>query len=181
MAVLRRVSAIFWYNSLMAMNMHHYFGRIADTAAVERANPRLKKAFDFLRRRDLSSLPCGTYELETGAPGEKPTVFAMVQEQDLKPTVPGVQRLEAHGRYIDVQAPLSAEETFGFAVIDPSRPDFRFDDEKDAGFVDMECELKTLRPGEFAVFMPPRGAHASCLSLDGPLRIRKVVVKVLAG
>ena len=39
---------------------------------------------------------------------------------------------------------------------------------------------KTVKPGEFAVFMPPRGAHAPCLSLDGPRRIRTVVVKVLA-
>ena len=66
------------------------------------------------------------------------------------------------------------------AELDPSRPDFAFDEEKDVGFVDMDCELKTLRPGDFAVFMPPRGAHAPCLSLDGPRRIRKVVVKVLA-
>ena len=160
--------------------MQHYFGKISDTAELEKVHPRLKAAFDFLRRKGLATLACGTYELEGGAPGEKDAVFAMVQEVDLKAVVPGPQRLEAHGRYIDVQAPLSAEETFGFAVIDPSRPDFRFDDEKDAGFVDMDCELKTLRPGDFAVFMPPRGAHAPCLSLDGPRRIRKVVVKVLA-
>ena len=160
--------------------MQHYFGRISDTAELEKVHPRLKTAFDFLRRKDLATLACGTYELERGATGEKAAVFAMVQEVDLKAVVPGPQRLEVHGKYIDVQAPLSAEETFGFAVFDPSRPDFQFDAEKDAGFVDLPCELKTLRPGEFAVFMPPRGAHASCLSLDGPRRIRKVVVKVLA-
>lgn len=160
--------------------MQHYFGKISDTAELEKAHPRLKAAFDFLRRKGLATLACGTYELEGGAPGEKAAVFAMVQEVDLKAVVPGPQRLEAHGKYIDVQAPLSDEETFGVAELDPSRPDFAFDEERDVGFVDMDCELKTLRPGDFAVFMPPRGAHASCLSLDGPLHIRKVVVKVLA-
>lgn len=160
--------------------MQHYFGKISDTTELEKAHPRLKAAFDFLRRKGLATLACGTYELEGGAPGEKDAVFAMVQEVDLKAVVPGPQRLEAHGRYIDVQAPLSDEETFGVAELDPSRPDFAFDEEKDVGFVDMDCELKTLRPGDFAVFMPPRGAHAPCLSLDGPRRIRKVVVKVLA-
>ena len=162
------------------VKVHCYFGRTADTAEIEKLNPRLKIAFDFLRRKDLSSLACGTYELEKGAPGEKPAVFAMVQELDLKPAVPGPQHIEAHGKYIDVQAPLSDGETFGFAELDPKRPGFDFDAGKDIGFIDLPCELKTVRPGEFAVFMPPCGGHAPCLSLDGPRRIRKVVVKVLS-
>ena len=107
--------------------MQHYFGRIADTAELEKVHPRLKAAFDFLRRKGLATLACGTYELEGGAPGEKAAVFAM-------------------------------------AELDPSRPDFAFDEEKDVGFVDMDCELKTLRPGEFAVFMPPRSRRAPASS-----------------
>ena len=166
--------------SVHRLATHHYFGKVSDTAALEKVHPRLKKAFDFLRRKDLDTLACGTYELEAGAPGEKAAVFAMVQELDLKPAAPGPQRVEAHGRYIDVQAPRSAAETFGVAELDPTRPDFPFDAGKDIGFIDLPCELKTVMPGEFAVFMPPRGAHAPCLSLDGPRRIRKVVVKVLA-
>ncbi len=166
--------------SVHRLATHHYFGKVSDTAELEKIHPRLKKAFDFLRRKDLDTLACGTYELEAGAPGEKAAVFAMVQELDLKPAAPGPQRVEAHGRYIDVQAPLSAAETFGVAELDPTRPDFPFDAGKDIGFIDLPCELKTVKPGEFAVFMPPRGAHAPCLSLDGPRRIRKVVVKVLA-
>ena len=166
--------------SVHRLATHHYFGKVSDTAELEKIHPRLKKAFDFLRRKDLDTLACGTSELEAGAPGEKAAVFAMVQELDLKPAAPGPQRVEAHGRYIDVQAPLSAAETFGVAELDPTRPDFPFDAGKDIGFIDLPCELKTVKPGEFAVFMPPRGAHAPCLSLDGPRRIRKVVVKVLA-
>ena len=166
--------------SVHRLATHHYFGKVSDTAELEKIHPRLKKAFDFLRRKDLDTLACGTYELEAGAPGEKAAVFAMVQELDLKPAAPGPQRVEAHGRYIDVQAPRSAAETFGVAELDPTRPDFPFDAGKDIGFIDLPCELKTVMPGEFAVFMPPRGAHAPCLSLDGPRRIRKVVVKVLA-
>ena len=64
--------------------MQHYFGRISDTAELEKVHPQLKAAFDFLRRKGLATLACGTYELEGGAPGEKAAVFAMVQEVDLK-------------------------------------------------------------------------------------------------
>lgn len=39
----------------------------------------------------------------------------------------------------------------------------------------------TARPGEFAVFFPPKGGHApSCIATGGPDRIRKLVIKVLA-
>ena len=54
--------------------MQHYFGRISDTAELEKVHPRLKAAFDFLRRKGLATLACGTYELEAGAPGEKAAV-----------------------------------------------------------------------------------------------------------
>ena len=68
--------------------MQHYFGKISDTTELEKAHPRLKAAFDFLKRKGLATLACGTYELEGGAPGEKAAVFAMVQEVDLKAAAP---------------------------------------------------------------------------------------------
>ena len=36
----------------------------------------------------------------------------------------------------------------------------------------------SVRPGEFAMFLPPRGGHTPCLELDGAKTVRKVVVKV---
>lgn len=160
--------------------VYHYFGSVADTTELEKVHPRLKKAFDFLKRGDLKDLACGTYELEPAKDGGKATVFAMVQELDLVPFEGEKQRAEAHAKYIDVQSPVSGDETYGIVEIDPSRPDFPFDAEKDIGFITLPTVPKTLKPGEFAVFMPPRGAHVPCTSVTGPRKIRKVVVKILA-
>jgi YhcH/YjgK/YiaL family protein len=160
--------------------VYHYFGNIADTAELEKVHSRLKIAFDFLKRDDFNSLSCGTYELETSQETGEKTVFAMIQDTDLVPFEGECQRAEAHKKYIDVQSPITGEETYGIAIIDPSDPDFDFDVEKDVGFKSMPTEPKTLQPGEFAIFMPHCGAHLPCRTLSSPHKIRKVVVKVLA-
>ena len=155
--------------------MFHYFGKIAKADEFNNLHPLMPKALAFLKRKGLLGLANGTYEIVP----ENRAVFAMVQETDLTPFDGETQHAEAHGRYIDIQAPLSDEETIGVAEIDPSRPDFAFDAERDVGFVDIPTEPRTLRPGEFAIFMPPNGAHVPCKSLSGPRHIKKVVIKIL--
>ena len=160
--------------------MYHYFGSITDTKEIEKVHPRLKKAFEFLKRDDLDKIALGTYQLEPpGADGKSP-VFAIVQEQELTPFEGEKQKAEVHKKYIDVQSAVSAEETFGVAVLGPETPAYDFSVENDVGFMMIPTEPKTLKPGEFAVFMPLAGAHVPCRSLSGNRKIRKVVVKVLA-
>ena len=44
-----------------------------------------------------------------------------------------------------------------------------------------ESKPVTLVPGEFIIFFPPLDAHAPCCRApNGPARIKKVVVKILA-
>ena len=157
----------------------HAVGRIADAEAFVGLHPRFRKAFDFLRRKDLASLAVGDYVLEKAADGT-PSVKAMVQELDLKPYGATTQLVEAHRRFIDIQMPLSESETFGFATLDDTLPTWTFDAEKDYGLQQQRCRKVTLRPNEFAIFFPPYGAHAPCLSDNGPRKVRKVVIKVLA-
>ena len=63
---------------------------------------RFQKAYAFLNRDDLGSLPLGRVDIDGDA------VFANVQEYD---TVPAEEKqLEAHRRYYDVQFVVSGEE-----------------------------------------------------------------------
>jgi YhcH/YjgK/YiaL family protein len=56
-----------------------------------------------------------------------------------------------------------------------------FDEEKDFVLYDGKAEPIVLEPGEFAIFFPPLAAHAPCcIAPQGPEKIKKVVVKVLA-
>lgn len=150
--------------------------RIAEADKYAALNPRFPKAIGFLKRPDLASLPCGRYEI---IPGE---CWAMVVEADLKPC--SAMKLEAHRRYIDIQAPLSREEAFGVFTMNEKTPIGDFDEKKDICFFEVEdrssVRVHTLRKGEFAVFFPPYGGHAPCCS-EGELgKIKKLVIKILA-
>lgn len=153
------------------MKRKYIVGSLQDTAAVEKLNPFFPKAFAFLRRTDLATLPAGRYEIA----GED--CYAMVNETSLKPVAEG--RCEAHAKYIDIQAPLSAPETLGVAVTPERALEGAFAD-GDCVFMDVPFETVDLKPGEFAVFFPPDDAHAPCLTRGGASGDvnRKVVVKV---
>ena len=135
-------------------------------------NPRLRAAFAFLRRGDLATLPLGRHEIGEG-------VFAFVQQPDaLKRWTYDPQKVEAHRKYIDIQMPLGAEETYGNYTLKDEDLKLPFDTAKDVVFMDRVTWAYSVRPGEFAMFLPPRGGHAPCLELDGAKTVRKVVVKV---
>lgn len=144
-------------------------GNIVDGARYA-TNPRLKKAFSFLQRADLSMLTVGRYEID----GED--VFALVQECELKPVCE--MKVEAHRKFIDIQAPLSGPEVFGVGRLSNSNFSLPFDEQKDVGFYSQTLDAIVLQPGEFVMFVPPYCAHGPCCTFGEPRRIKKVVVKV---
>ena len=145
-------------------------GTIETCDAVAKGNARLEKAFAFLRRDDLQSLAVGRYEID----GDM--VFALVQECDLKPV--SEMKVEAHRRYIDIQSPLTGPEAYGVGRLSDANMALPFDAEKDIGFYEQPMDVVVVNPGEFMMFRPPYGAHGPSCSIDGPRRIRKIVIKV---
>lgn len=147
-----------------------------DTARYEWIHAAFPKAFAFLKRPDLATLPVGRYDID----GEK--CYAMIQEcepvahWEKKPL-----KLEYHRRYIDIQFPIGNEETFGnYFLSDEERKTLTgFDVAKDVGFLERVTWADSIRPGECVIFFPGTGAHAPCLELDGAKKIRKAVIKVL--
>ena len=79
----------------------------------------------------------------------------------------------------DIQIPIAGCETVGVVTPDPKAFD-GFNVERDYVLFNAKGEPWTLKPGEFAVFFPEKGAHAPGLSLDNPRTIRKLVIKVRA-
>ena len=153
-----------------AANAAHLRGCIAECAQYESMHPRFAKAFAFMRRPDLAELPCGRYEIDGS------NCWAMVQEASLKQFA-GENKYEVHRTFIDIQAPITGSETIGVTEPDP-KVFCGFNVEKDYVLFMVKGEPWTLKPGEFAIFFPEKGAHAPCLSSDGPRTIRKLVVKV---
>ena len=151
----------------------HVTAKIADSENYRRMHPRFKKAFEFLRRPDLATLAVGRYEIDGT------NCWATVADADLVPVAE--RKLEAHRRYIDIQSPITGPETIGLMEAGAEQLALPFDDKDDYVLFEAEKRPVTLRPGEFGIFFPPRGAHApGCRAEGGPDRIRKLVIKVLA-
>lgn len=146
------------------------WGKIAECGQYAALHPRFEKAFAFLKRADLATLPVGRYEIELD------NCWAMVQECELKP-FGDIQRTEIHSTFIDIQSPLDGPETYGLLdtkgeLLQP------FDAAKDCGLADLKTEPLTLQPGEFAIFFPGNGAHAPCRTTGEKTLRRKLVIKV---
>jgi len=152
------------------MSRLHIVGKIAESDRYLELNPLFGKAFAFLKRADLAELPPGRQEID----GDR--CWANVIDATLKPS--GECKLEAHHRFIDIQAPLTGPETIGIADMDDAARALPFNEKDDYVLYEGASEPVTLQPGDFAIFMP-FGAHAPCgRAPGGPTNIRKVVVKV---
>ena len=155
------------------MSTFHIVDKIADSEKYVNLNPLFTKAFAFLKRPDLAALPPGRYDID----GNR--CWANVQETVLMPLAE--RKLEAHRRFIDIQAPITGPETIGLAELNAAAQALPFDVENDYVLYAGPSKPVTLNVGDFAIFFPPLGAHAPCCCVPGgPEKIKKVVVKVAA-
>lgn len=155
------------------MEKSHLKGKIAESEKFKGLHPLFPKAFEFLRRPDIADLPPGKYDID----GDR--CWASIQEAELKPLAE--RRLEAHRKFIDIQAPLTGAEDIGLAAMSAEAQALPFDEEKDFVLYEGVSKPVTLVPGEFIIFFPPLDAHAPCCRAQGgPEKIKKVVIKILA-
>ena len=149
-------------------------GKIADGERYVGLNPRFAKAFAWLQTTDLAALGLGRHEID----GDD--VYANVMEVELKRWSADAT-LEAHHAYIDVHVPISGEETVGYAYDERCRTAADFNVKDDYCLVkNAKMRPITLKPGEFAAFFPPCGAHAPNQIFGESRRHKKLVVKVRA-
>jgi biofilm protein TabA len=134
--------------------------------------PSLRKAFDFLRNRDIQTLPDGRVDID----GEK--VFALVQRYETERT--GSPKFECHRKYIDVQFIAMGEEVIGWASAGAMTVTEAYDGKKDICFGTVAAGKWTpvhLLAGQIMVLWP-EDAHAPKCAAGGPARVMKIVVKV---
>ncbi|CCY64261.1 putative uncharacterized protein [Prevotella sp. CAG:1124] len=132
-------------------------------------NPLFKDVLDFIKSNDLNTLEVGKHEIKGS------DLFVNVQVA--KGKTKEVAVLETHKKMIDIQIPLSAEETYGYTPL-CDLPDAEYNNEKDiTKYEGMADTYVTCKPGEFAIFFPQDG-HAPCIA--GVPEIKKAIFKVLA-
>ncbi len=112
-------------------------------------------------------------ELEGGA-------FAMEQVYRTKP--PSDVKWESHRAYIDVQVVVVGEEHMEVADVSSLRIHEDLTPGKDVLFFQPSPRASLLKvpAGQGAVFFPV-DAHRPSMSIDGPVLVRKTVVKVPVG
>jgi len=129
----------------------------------------LKKGLEFLKNADLLNLEVGRHDIAGN------DVFALVSEYISKE--PQDCLLEAHHTYTDIQYIVSGREAIGFASFKNQDILTTYNSEKDIVFYSGETIPLILITGMFAIFFP-QDLHRPCMQIDGPEKVKKVVVKV---
>jgi biofilm protein TabA len=141
---------------------HYHFG------------PAWKLAFDFLK-----SLTPDSAEKKYTLQGDD--IFALVMSYDTKE--PEFAKLEAHQKYVDIQAVLIGSEGFEWFTKNGLEVDVPYSESKDVEFFKRSnpgSARVDLLPNTFIMFYP-QDAHMPSLIVDGKSTfIKKVVVKIKA-
>ena len=132
-------------------------------------NPLFADVVKFIKENDLNTLEEGKHFIK-----EKDL---FVNIQTAKGKTKEEAQLETHKRMIDIQIPLSTDETYGYTPLN-DLPAEEYNEEKDITKYAIPADTYiTCKPGEFAIFFPQDG-HAPCIS--DKESIRKAIFKVLA-
>ena len=133
-------------------------------------NPLFADVVEFLKDHDLNTMEAGKY------PIKDKDLFLNLTVAKGRGKEAAV--LETHIDMIDIQIPLSGEETFGYTPL-CDLPDFEYNAEKDiTKYGDtMAQTYVTCKPGQMAIFFPQDG-HAPCIATEP--EIRKAIFKVKA-
>lgn len=133
-------------------------------------NPLFADVIDFLNGHDLQTLSTGKYPINGN------DVYLNLQIAKGRSMEAAV--LETHIEMIDIQIPVSGEETFGYTPLQ-DLPDFAYNAEKDiTKYGDIKAQTYvTVKPGQFVIFFPQDG-HAPCITPAA--EIQKAIFKIKA-
>lgn len=144
-------------------------GSLAQTGRFENLHPDFKRVFEYVRSKDWRQVAAGKIILEEGK------IWVNVDEVTGKSRE--AAKLEAHNRFVDIQIPLSQEETFGWEERCRLTMEEKegYQTQNDILFYqDRPALYFTLPVGDFVIFFP-EDAHAPCI---GNGKMKKIVVKV---
>jgi YhcH/YjgK/YiaL family protein len=133
-------------------------------------NPLFADVVEFLENNNLQTIDEGKHFIKDK------DLFVNIQVAKGKTQEAAV--LETHIEMIDIQIPLTCEETFGYTPL-CDLPDFEYNAEKDiTKYGDTQAQTYvTVKPGQFVIFFPQDG-HAPCI-INQP-EIKKAIFKVKA-
>ena len=133
-------------------------------------NPRLDKAFDFMKQTSFEGREDGRIEID----GDD--VFALLQSYETEGAE--AKPYEAHKKYIDIQFVLAGREYLYWALLSRLSTVTEYDETKDASALEGDAGIPLgLSKGIFTVLYP-QDAHKPARIWDKAEHVKKVVVKI---
>jgi len=131
-------------------------------------NPLFADVIEFLKSHNLQTMEPGKY------PIKDKDLFLNLTVAKGRSKEAAI--LETHIEMIDIQVPISCDETFGYTPLS-DLSDFEYNAEKDiTKYGETQAQTYvTLKPMQMGIFFPQDG-HAPCIA-DGP-EIKKAIFKV---
>ena len=129
------------------------------------------KAFAFLKKHNLDSLPKGKYIID----GDNVTAAVTdTASKDFDKTT-----WELHRRYIDLQCIISGEEKMGVYPVAKSEVNKAYDDKRDVANYNAPGKFYVAGSRTFFLFFPS-DAHRPNITPGGNKDVKKVVLKIWA-
>jgi biofilm protein TabA len=132
-----------------------------------------RKALAFLQQSVGQTLEDGQVAID----GDR--VYALIQSYETKPAGDTV-RFEGHHKYIDIQYVAAGEEVMGWAMMDRITNRDAYSEATDAWHGTLSKAATTpvfLGAGDLVILFPT-DAHAPKMAANGPVPVKKIVIKV---
>jgi YhcH/YjgK/YiaL family protein len=143
---------------------------IKNSALYTSLGPLFRKAFDFVSKNDLSSLPLGKHEIEDD------NLFVILMEYETKD--PSDCIMENHKKYTDIQYMIRGEEFMGVKTYSGQIATTPYNEDKDAAFYAPEFDsLVKVKAGQFTIFFP-HDLHMPSMKTGNAQKVLKAVFKV---
>lgn len=128
-----------------------------------------KKAFEYLKNNDLTTLKNGRYEIDSE------NIFVSIQDYETKQPEDG--RWEAHRKYADIQFLIKGKEQLGFTDVETLKSETTYNEKDDIIFLKGSGQFIKAQSGDFIIFFP-QDAHMPCICIEKPEYVKKAVVKI---
>lgn len=145
------------------------FDHINNSSRYDDLSENIAKALFYMRSTDLQSLRKGRHDIS----GDD--VFCIVDEYKTKLQDKGA--LEAHLKYIDIQAVISGNEFIGYELLSDQKIIRPYDEANDYTLYKGEPSFIKLEPDSFAILFP-NDLHMPGVNEHG-CDVKKLVIKVM--
>ena len=132
---------------------------------------RIKQALEYLNKTDLNKLELGKNVINEW-------LYINVQEYMTKNI--SDCRYESHKKYVDIQMMINGIEAIETCDIDKLELETEYSDENDVMFWKKKNgQMRSVITNNSYVILYPQNAHMPCIAVNGSVKVKKLVAKVL--